>query len=58
MEMRPKLALLANPLSGYNRRHGDAVAGLAAKTGIVYRQGKNPGEMEVALRELAESGRG
>lgn len=55
METRPKLALLANPLSGYNRRHGDAVAGLAAKAGIAYREGKNRGEMQVALRELADS---
>lgn len=54
MERQPKLALLTNPLSGYNRRHGDAVTALAMEAEITIREATNPGEIEKALRELAE----
>jgi diacylglycerol kinase (ATP) len=51
--MRPKLAMLTNPLGGYNLRHGGAVTALAEQAGIVVREGRKPSEITAALRELA-----
>jgi len=49
----PKLALLTNPLSGYNRRYGGPVVALAKQEGITLVEAREPGEIATALQGLA-----
>jgi len=51
--MQPRLALLINPLSGYNRRHGGVFAARAERAGIECREGRDPDEIAESLRSLA-----
>ena len=52
-DIQRPVAMLTNPLGGYNLRHGDGVTKLARQAGIIVSEGREPDGIAAALHTLA-----